>query len=208
MEIASTVHGKRRVLLAGGALLAAAGLVTAAAFSDFANLNLGNGTDGGGIGGTESRFNIQVVGTDDAGVPVAGTWQEADTPEGVNIAIPGADLITPGDTISVEIPFRNESPRLGADINFSLQDRPGFTSDDAMASALRYSVALGDTVIADGVTQAEVADLDLGVYESGAEGVLKVSVALPDQGSADANNALQGQTSYVQANFDATSVQP
>ncbi len=198
--------GRKRAILAGGTALAAAGLVTAAAFTDFANLNLGNGTDDAGIGG-DTRLNIQVVGTDAEGVPVPGTWQEAATEEGVNIAVPGA-LITPGDTVSVSIPFRNESPALSADLAFSLQDRPGLVSDAGIGAALRYSVSLDGTAIVTDATQAEVDAIDLDVYAAGEEGELEVSITLPDQGSDAANNALQGQVSYVQAHFDAVSVQP
>ncbi|MDQ1205226.1 hypothetical protein [Microbacterium sp. SORGH_AS_0862] len=205
----TTTHsrGTKRLVIAGGSLLAVAGLVTAAAFTDFANLNLGNGTDDSGIGG-DNRFNIQVVGTDGDGVPVPGTWQEADTVEGVNIAVAGADTITPGDTISVDIPFRNESPKLSADIGFSLQDRPGYVSDPEIADALRYTIALDGTTVLSAATQDAVADLDLGTYVTGAQGTLSVSISLPDQGSEAANNALQSKVSYVQAHFAATSVQP
>lgn len=199
--------GKKRAWLAAGALVAVAGLATAAAFTDFANLNLGNGTDDSGIGGN-NRFNIQVVGTDAAGIPVPGTWQEANTPQGVNINVPGADTITPGDTISVEIPFRNESPVLTADMAFKLQDRPGYTSDAAIRAALRYTVELDGVVLVSNATQDAVTGLDLGEYLTTESGVVKVIVDLPDQGSAAANNALQNQVSYVQAHFDATSVNP
>ncbi|AUG30985.1 MULTISPECIES: hypothetical protein [Microbacterium] len=207
MDTKTRVPGRKRLLIAGGALLGAASLVTAAAFTDFANLNLGNGTDDSGIGGN-NRFNIQVVGTDADGNPVAGTWQEADTEAGVNINVPGSQLITPGDTISVAIPFRNESPALSADISFSLQDRPGYTSDPAMVAALRYTITLDGTDIVTDATQATVDDLDLGTYLTGEQGTLEVAITLPDQGSAADNNALQGQVSYVQAHFDAISVQP
>ena len=201
-------HGKRglsRLIAAAGALAAVAALATAAAFTDFANLNIGNGTDDSGIGGN-NRFNIQVVGTDIDGNPVVGTWQEADTEAGVNINLPGADVITPGDTVSVEIPFRNESPELGADIAFSLQDRPGYTSDAEIADALRYTIELDGSAVVSSVPQSGVADLDLGVWVAGDGGVLKVTVTLPDQGSPAANNALQNKVAYVQAHFDATSV--
>ncbi len=200
--------GRKRIILAGGTALVAAGLVTAAAFTDIANLNLGNGADDGSFGGGDTRFNIQVVGTDAAGVPVPGTWQEADTEAGVNIAVPGADLLTPGDSISVDVPFRNESPELSAGIAFSLQERPGATSSPAFAAALRYTVALDGVALVTAVDQAAVADLDLGEYATGEDGVLSLTIALPDQGSAAANNALQQQSAAVQAHFDAVSVQP
>lgn len=207
MQTAPKTTGRTRLFIAGGSLLAVAALATAAAFTDFANLNLGSGTDDSGIGGN-NRFNIQVVGTDASGTPVPGTWQEADTAEGVSIAVPGADLIAPGDTVSVDIPFRNESPALGAAITFGLQDRPGYTSDPAMAAALRYTVELDGTAVVTGATQAAVADLDLGEYAAGDAAELTVSITLPDQGSAAANNALQGAVTYVQAHLDAQSVQP
>lgn len=199
--------GRKRMVAALGALLGITGLVTAAAFTDFANLNLGNGTDDSGIGGN-NRFNIQVVGTDATGNPQPGTWQEANTATGVNINVPGADTITPGDSVSVAIPFRNESPALSAAVTFSLQDRPGHTSDPDIAAALRYTILLDGTALVTDVNQASVADLDLGTYAVGDQGTLAVTITLPDQGTEAANNALQGQLSYAQAHFDATSVQP
>lgn len=199
--------GRKRTLLTGGALLGVTALLTAAAFTDFANLNLGNGTNDSGVGGN-NRFNIQVVGTDAAGLPLPGTWQEANTAAGVNIKVPGADLITPGDTVSVEIPFRNESPALSAAINFSLQDRAGFTSSPELVSALRYTITLDGVAIVTNVPQSAVSALNLGTLVAGDDAVLGVSINLPDQGSATANNALQGKVSYVQAHFDASSVKP
>ncbi|MEB4616638.1 hypothetical protein [Leucobacter sp. M11] len=199
--------GRKRLVLAGGALLAVAALATAAAFTDFANLNLGNGTDDSGIGG-DNRFNIQVVGTDAAGNPVPGTWQEANTPEGVNINVPGASTLTPGDSVSVEIPFQNESPVLSADVSFTLQDRPGKVSDPVLRDLLRYTVTLDGTVIAGNQTQDQVEDLNLGLYPKQTDSVLGLSITLPDQGSEESNNALQEKVSYVQAHFDASSVTP
>lgn len=208
MSTETAASGRKRIIVAGGALLAAAGLVTAAAFTDFANLNLGGGTDDSGVGGN-NRLNLQVVNTDADGNPIPGEWQEADTDAGVSINVPGSQLITPGDTVSVDIPFRNESPALNAKISFSLQDRPGKTSDPAITAALRYTVKLGsDPALVTNATQAAVSALDLGTYAPGQEQTLTVSISLPDQGSASANNALQGEVSYVQAHFDAVSVQP
>lgn len=77
-----------------------------------------------------------------------------------------------------------------------------------MAAALRYTITLNGVAIATNVTQAAVSALNLGTFVHGADAVLGVSISLPDQGSAEANNALQGQVSYVQAHFDATSVKP
>ncbi len=208
MDYTPSVKGKKRLVLAGASILAAAGLMTAAAFTDFANLNLGAAGDDAGIGGGDSRFNIQVVGTDElTDLPVPGTWQEANTSEGVTIAIPGANTITPGDTLTVEIPFRNESPALGASIDFALQDQPGKTSDEFYASQLRYTIQLGDEVLLEEATM-EQANLHLGTYAANTEDKLTVSIHLLDQGDPAKNNALQGKIAYVQAHFGAESVKP
>ncbi|MBL3698756.1 hypothetical protein [Leucobacter luti] len=196
--------GRKRAIIAGGALLGIAALSTAAVFTDFANLNLGNGT-GGGIGGADNTFNIQVVGTDTQGVPVPGTWQEANVAEGVDIALLGAETITPGDTITVDIPVKNASPKLGADVNLTLGDVPGKTSDADYAAQLRYDIEVDGVAVATAATQAAVADIDLADLAAGAEATVTVNVTLLDQGSPAGNNALQGKTAHVQAQFNAAS---
>ncbi|UCR88538.1 hypothetical protein [Mycetocola spongiae] len=199
--------GRKRIYVAGGALLAVAALATTAAFNDFANLNIGNGTDDSGIGGN-NRFNIQVVATDAAGAPILGQWQEADTADGVNIAVPGADTLTPGDTISVDIPFRNESPKLSADIDLSLNDRAGKVSDPEMVAALRYSVVVNGVSLLSNGTQAQFNAIDAGTFTAGTESSVRLSISLPDQGSEAANNALSEKVSFAQLHFNADSVTP
>lgn len=197
--------GRKRVLIAAGSLLGIAALAVAAAFTDFANLNLGNGTDGG-IGGGDNTFNIQVVGTDENGVPVPGTWQEADVVEGVDIALLGADTITPGDTISVDIPVLNDSPKLAADVNLSLGDVPGRVSDSDYAEQLRYTITVDGAAVISNAKQSAVSNLDLVELTAGADSTVGVAITLLDQGSSEANNALQGKTAHVQAQFTAESV--
>ena len=197
--------GRKRVLIAAGSLLGIGALAVAAAFSDFANLNLGNGS-GGGIGGGDNTFNIQVVGTDANGVPVPGTWQEANVADGVDIALIGADTITPGDTISVDIPVLNDSPKLGADVTLSLGDVPGRASDVDYAAQLRYTITVDGTAAVTNATQSAVSNLDIVDLVAGAESTVGVAITLLDQGSAEANNALQGKTAHVQAQFKAESM--
>ena len=123
-------------------------------------------------------------------------------------AIRRASTLTPGDSISIDIPFRNESPTLSAEISFTLQDRPGSTSDAGIAAALRYTVTVGGVDLVTDVAQAAVSALDLGIYAAGAQGTLVLTISFPDQGTEAANNALQGEVSYIQAHFDGVSVQP
>ncbi|QZN85608.1 hypothetical protein [Cellulomonas sp. C5510] len=215
---------RTRLVLSIGAVAGVGALVTAATFTDFANLNLGDGTDGGGIG--SGRFNIQVVGTDGAGMPVPGTWQEANLPEGVDIAVPGAGSITPGGTIEVDLPYRNASTSLGADIDLWLKEVPGRTSTPAYLDALRFTILDGAGVplvsdvtfdeldassaaekisLTDALTGSELA--------AGAEDSITVQVSLADydadnsSGDADGltNDVLNGGVAYVQLHWDAVS---
>ncbi|MGW6006401.1 hypothetical protein ACWFNS_13660 [Oerskovia enterophila] len=210
MSTTTTSSTRKKTLYSIGALVGIGALATTAAFTDFANLNLGNGTDGSGIGA--GSFNIQVVGTDVDGVPVPGTWQEADTAEGVDIAVPGADTITPGDTISVELPYRNASEKLGADLKLWMNEVPGKTSDPAYLAALRFSVeaADGSALVSDLTFDefnelSESAALTPSALAPGADDVLTLSITLLDQG-AEANAAINGGVAHVQAHFDAASV--
>ncbi|MDR1852812.1 MAG: hypothetical protein LBR21_09250 [Propionibacteriaceae bacterium] len=206
-------QGHKRLFISAGTLLATVGLITAATFTDFANLNIGDGTSGNGIAGN-NRFNIQVVGTDANGVPQPGTWQEANSANGIEIAVPKADILTPGDTASVDIPYRNESPKLKAAITFNLQDKAGKTSDPDLLAALRFTITneakntKTTLVKADATFQDLSAALALGTFDPNEEGVLHVIINLPDQGTPLKNNALNGKSAFTQVHFDATSVQP
>jgi hypothetical protein len=223
------LSGRKRAFIAGGSLLGVAALITAAAFTDSAYLNLGNGAGGDGIGGGDNAFNIQVVNTDaTTNLPLASTfaeakagniWQEASEPgaNGVTIGIAGADTITPGDTVSTSIPFINDSPKLAGALTFSLADSPKGTSSvtpagetKSMAELLRYTVTVKDatgatvSTIAD-QTQAQVANLALGDYAAGDGGTVELSVTWSTDGIVDANN-YKGSVAYVQAQFGAESL--
>lgn len=220
---------RKRAAIAAGSLLGVAALITAAAFNDSAFLNFGNGEGGEGIGGGDNTFDIQVVDTaDTTNLPLAGTfadaetggfWQQADKPgaDGVTIGIPNADVMTPGDTISTSIPFKNDSKKLGGDLVFSLADSPKGSSSavpagetQSMAQLLRYSVEVKDaagatTATYSDLTQAEVDNLDLGEYDAGTGGTVSVSITWTTAGISDVNN-YQGNVAFVQAQFVGTSV--
>lgn len=104
--------GRKRLVLAGGGLVLAASVATLASFTDVANLNLGNGADGSGIGNPE-KFDLAVVLPD-------GTVEQADTDAGYNWEVPGAETLIPGGTIATTIPIFNNSARIDASIAVSL----------------------------------------------------------------------------------------
>lgn len=118
--------GKKRIALAGGGVLLAAAVATLASFTDFANLNLG--PEGSGIG-NPNRFDIAVVLPD-------GTVEQADSDDGYNWDIPGAELLIPGGTIETAIPVFNNSANITGAVTVSLDllngdgsvgDRPNIT---------------------------------------------------------------------------------
>ncbi len=220
---------RKRTLVAAGSLLGVAALVTAAAFTDSAYLNLGGGDGDDGIGGSKNTFDIQVVDTDPTtNAPLAGTyadadaaglWQQATDPgiDGVTVAIPGAETITPGDTVSVDIPFKNDSPELGGALVVSLADSPKGTSTAvpagetlSMAELLRYTVEVKDASGATTATytdlpQADFDALDLGSYDAQTGGTVSISVTWTTAGIVDVNH-FQGSQTFVQAQFGGTSL--
>ncbi|MEB4616643.1 hypothetical protein [Leucobacter sp. M11] len=120
--------GRKRLVLAGGAILLVAVLATAAAFTDFARLNLGTGAEGSGVGNPD-RFDIAVVLPDQ-------TVEQADSAAGYDWAVPGAELLVPGGSVQTTIPVFNNTPSTVADLDVSIEllnedgsvtDRPNIT---------------------------------------------------------------------------------
>lgn len=206
--------GKKRLFLTLGAGVGVLGLVTAAAFTDFANLNLGEN----GLGTTE--YNIQVVNTDPVtGAQVAGEWQEANTAAGAPIAITGADTLFPGaPAISVTIPVRNDSGTLKSSLELALSKLPDaapkITSNNYVSS-LRFDVAqpatsLDATAFSEtDLTFAGFGTLDLNRLAADEESTVTITIRLLDQaasGAAYTDNSLNGAKAYLQANFTGSSI--
>lgn len=206
--------GRKRLIIAGGALLGVVALSTAAFFADYANVNLnGSATGDGGIGGNNS-FEISVAKTNALGVPEAPVvWTRANTAAGINYTIPGADVLAPGGAAEVTIPVKNTSPKLKAGLTISIQDTAGKTSDLAMKNALRYTVTLNGTTVYSDMTQAQLQGKELypalkaTALAADTEAELKIKVSLVN-GTQTENDALNGKSAYVQAHLDAESVNP
>jgi len=207
---------RRKAIVAWGALAGVAALLTTAAFTDVARLNLG----GGGIGGSDSTYNIQVGATDANGEFVAG-WQEADAAAGVPIAISGAESVFPGsDPISVEIPVRNDSAVFGSSLTMTLSQ----LADDVDAervtdanylSSLRFDVTMPATsasatpVSAVGLTFAQVSALALNELAADEESTVTLTISLLSQEESEAafdDNSLAGKGAFLQATLDGSSI--
>ncbi|MDR1852906.1 MAG: hypothetical protein LBR21_09745 [Propionibacteriaceae bacterium] len=212
--------GSKRLALASGVLVAALALGSAAYYTDFANLNFGSDAESG-IGGDGTKvFNIQVAEFNPDGKPNADKWQEADTAEGVDVPIPGADTITPGDTITTELPFRNASAKLKSITTFKLINRTtpnGKTSDPEMLAALKFTVKLDGTIIEEtgpGAVKLEDVswnmmsrEFSLGTLAPLEEHKLQFEITLPlDQAQTEEQrNATNGKVAYFQVHFDGGS---
>lgn len=204
---------RKRAFLALGAVVAVGAGITAAAFTDFANLNLG----ANGIGA--DQYNIQVVDTDPVtGAQIAGSWQEADTPEGAPIELVGAQTLFPGSApISVDIPVRNASTTLDSTLTLTLAQLPDAganVTDPDYLSSLRFSYAQAATSIdaapVSGVdlTFAELNAVDLNGLAANEESSVTITVRLLDQaesGAAFDDNSLNGSKAFIQAQFNGTS---
>lgn len=205
---------RKRAFLALGAVVAVGAGITAAAFTDFANLNLG----ANGIGA--DQYNIQVVDTDPVtGAQIPGTWQEANTVAGAPIELVGAQTLYPGSAaISVDIPVRNASASLGSTLTLSLAQLPDAgadVTDPNYLSSLRFSysqpaTSVGTTAVAGtDLTFAELNAVALNGLAAGEESSVTITVRLLDQAESGAtfdDNSLNGSKAFIQAQFNGTSV--
>ena len=211
---------RRKGLVAWGALAGVAALLTTAAFTDVARLNIG----ANGIGGADSTYNIQVGATDADGRFIPG-WQEADGPAGVPIALDGAESLFPGSSpVEVAIPVRNDSANFDSSLALTLvqladveatEDEPGRVTDADYLSSLRFSVAMPATsldtaaVAASDLTFAQLQALALNDLAADEESTVTLSVRLLTQeesGASFDDNSLAGKGAYVQAVLDGASI--
>jgi hypothetical protein len=207
---------RRKGLVAWGALAGVAALITTAAFTDNAFLNLGGAN---GIGGADSTYNIQVGATDAEGRFVEG-WQEADDPIGVPVFLEGAQSLFPGsEAIGIDIPVRNDSAHFTSSLAISLAqiaddvDAGKVTDADYLAS-LRFDVSmpatqLGAAVSHTDLTFAEVSALALNDLAAEEETTVSLGIRLLSQsesGAAWEDNTLSGKGAFLQAVLDGSSV--
>ncbi|MDR1768716.1 MAG: hypothetical protein LBR32_09885 [Propionibacteriaceae bacterium] len=208
----------KKAMAVWGSVAALAAIVTTAAFTDAAYLNLGGSTPlGGGTG--SNVFNFQVVKTDPTtGAQVPGDWQEADATTGVPIAIAGADTIYPGSAdISVDIPVKNASTNIKSALAISLAqlpDVPGTSvTDPNYLNSLRFDVDQPATAGSAAKsykdqTFAQVKSLALATMNPGETSTVRLTIRLLSQATSGApydDNSLQGKAAYLQAVFNATS---
>lgn len=192
--------------------------VTGANFVDFANLNLGNGSDDSGIGST-GRFDIAVV-------TANGTIEQADGPNGFTWDIPNSANLVPGHEISTDIPVFNNSRNFGADTTVTMLLRNGdgrvddqtpniisflrFTAEDEDGAILFEDVTWDQANGALGVLEARAAEpLTQGdTYVAGAADSATVVTLTVEFLDVPGVENVNGGQSAVALRFDAESVTP
>ncbi|GAA2187513.1 hypothetical protein GCM10009786_12790 [Leucobacter alluvii] len=210
-------RGRKRLIIAGGALIGVGALATVAAFTDFGLLNLGGD---GGFGGPDNVYNIQVSAGQEDTVGDVASWIEAN-PDAVDVVpIAGADSLIPGGApVDVSIPVLNASPTFGSTLEVSIEDTTPVDSDgaqetrnNAYAALARVSIAqVADAsttptswVIEDATISAANTALDTLAAEAGV--VTVVRVELVEGATQEETNAANGGMVNLQARFDGTSV--
>lgn len=210
-------NGKKRAIITAGALLGAGALISAAAFTDFALLNL-NGE--GGFGGADNAYNLVVSNAQEAKVSEVGTWVEAN-PEAEDVApIEGADSLVPGGApLYVNLPVKNDSKSMGSTLAISFEN----ITDDASESAeqIAKNVAYAGLISFEVAEVDDASDLTAAVWQpvSGfdtaedlsnlakqAGKVIVVKVSLDEGSTQEETNAANGGGVEVQARFDGSSI--
>jgi hypothetical protein len=207
-------NGRKRLFVGGGVLLGIGALATAAAFTDFALLDLGTG----GLGGESNGYNIQVSTGQEPTVGSVARWVEAN-PDAEAVTIPGSDSLSPGGgPLTVRLPVRNASEKLDSTLSLTLENTTENPSaaDRAYTGLLRFSYAEVDDAssapaqwkpVGSGVLGASgsTSTVKLGdlAPESGRVVVLRISLA--DGADQEATNAANGGGTAIQARFDGSS---
>ncbi len=199
--------GRGRITVAGGVLVAAGALLSAATFTDSADTVVT-------MDGSRSTFDILVAGSaTPEWSPIPSDWQQGDV-EALKITGPDADgrgaLVSPGHALEVRVAALNASPRVAATLSLTIVD-PDPRSDSVdpltgnrseLFGELVFTVRQGETTLLDRVRAH-----DLGTYTweaalpSGGSTVLDVTIEMP----ATLGDEWQLASTDVQIAFTAVS---
>lgn len=148
---ATTIRsGRKRAVLTGATLLGVTALVTAATFTDNAWLSLNGGA---GWGGSDQTFAIQASAGNETTLDEVTAWGDYSNPASAGIVVMDEDSIvlnpdTPTSTAVVNMPVRNITAQLGADVDLGLvatteADTPAQQAkNEAYLAAMEFEVAV------------------------------------------------------------------
>ncbi|MDQ1129967.1 hypothetical protein [Microbacterium sp. SORGH_AS_0888] len=177
--------GTRRAILTAGALLAASMMLTAAAFTDQADVAVQ-------LDGSRNTLDIVVtggVGEDpDAWNAETADWQQG-RPGAVRLGV-GSQLISPGGEVRALVAVKNASPVLAADLTLTISDPlpRGAETDPATGAfvelfdQLVFTVAeVGGGTLIDRVPAAELSSYTWpAAFAAGESRALEVTMELPE----------------------------
>jgi hypothetical protein len=198
--------GRRRSVLAFGTLLGLGSLMSAALFTDSAQIQTW-------FDGAENTFDIVAAGSTGRNwAPADDSWVQADVdPYVIDIAASDSgSSLPPGGALHVRIAVKNNSPAMPAEIQLTIQDPDplGAQIDPdsgrflELFDQLRFTVTEGEMTLIDAVSGEFPDDLchvwDV-QFAAGEFRVLNVEIALP----AEVDNRWQRASTRIQFSFEA-----
>ena len=215
-SLARAARGRPRTVAAGAVVLLVAALVTTAAFTDRAWLNLGSGLV------TPGALHLEVKSENTRDLSDDGTWiRVPEEGAGPVVPIPQSGSLRPGGpSATVDIPVRNASPNVDATLDLRVLSRTDLDdpapsafaahadgtpatvgeSNAAYLDQLRFGVLVDDVPVADDLTVDEL-PIELGALDAGAARLVTLEVRLPADGDLPLAN---GGTASLTAHFVAT----
>lgn len=175
--------GRARLVVAAGTLVSVAALLTAAVFTDTADVHVV-------LDGSQNTFDLQTAGSTDPGwQPTGASWSQGNpTPVDIELG-PEAGVLAPGGAMSVRIAARNASPRLAGQLALTVSDPdplgdqldPATGTYRELFDQLRFTVSEGATVLMDDVSATELETYAWSEpLPAGASRVVDVRITLPD----------------------------
>ncbi|RKS90180.1 hypothetical protein DEU37_1500 [Microbacterium sp. AG790] len=193
--------GTRRLVLASGALIAASALATAAAFVDYADVNVS-------LDGTRNTFDIRTAGSDSpTWEPTAADWEQGN-PTAYEVSLRSGATLAPGGSLAVRIGAQNSSPSLAGLLSLTITDpQPRGNATDPRTGAylelfdqLVFTVRQGSTVLFDHVPATALQTYRWAEpLPAGDDVVLDVLIELPSA----VDNRWQGASTAVLFHFEA-----
>ena len=201
MSTTSVRSGRKRAALTGATLLGVTALITAATFTDNAWLSLNGGSGWGGAGQT---FAIEASAGNESTLADVQTWGDYGTAESAGIVLLEERSIVlnpddPASTAVVNLPVRNATAQLRADVDLGLvastdgQTAEQQAKNEAYLSAMQFEVAVDGEVAGtyrydqiDSATPFNVGVLEQAdAADDGAVVTLTVSLVTPDGVAVD-----------------------
>lgn len=170
---ASRRSGTKRATLAVGLLLGFAAVVTSAAITQWHSQSVL-------LDGSHNTFALKVAGSSDPmWLPDAEDFQDG---LGGGYTVPlfdGDDIVADGHPLSVRVAVLNASPQAAGQVVMAISQKAIGSATQDFFDELRFSIAEGDTLIAQDLSGDELETVALpGALAAGEERVLTVTVAM------------------------------